>query len=544
VTETSEQPSRPATGPGPSPDVGAVPGPGPSSATTRAVTAALLLSLGTFCVLAVARFAESDWRHYVDSAIYLLTAKSLALGDGYTYLGRPFFVRPPGLSWVLSHGVAEGFDFATLNLFIQVCVAGTLLVLLLALSRIHTWAGAALVCLLFAVNPLALEAHNEILAEYPFMVLLFAAAWLLADRGPAGARLQAGLGTALLGAVLLAAAAHFRTIAILLLPGLVLIDLFRRDGRRWQGAAVAGVVALALIPWTLYTREATVSAERPSAQLLMYDYGTAMFHTNPSDPESPLVDAAGWLARLSDNATEVSQTLAHCFLGGPPNSALSEFGAEAPLIAALLGAAMLFTWLSRRSLLDWYMAAYVALLLTYFTFADRLILPLVPMMLSSVIYSLQRLGARFARSGPSVAGPSVDPGLAAVTLFALALGGLHLSSFDESRSITSTRKRFYRADRATAAWIEANTRPDDVLLHEKGSIFTVLTGRVTYTYRNLPGPWPEGCPDVDYAIFSPRQRREVTEGLIAAVTPISATVPFKWKGEPSQIRIYTLRDTP
>ncbi len=505
---------------------------------TRALTIALLAAVGLLAVLAATAWVEPEWRHTVDSAIYLLTGKSLALGEGYTYLGRPFFVRPPALSWCLAQTWDGDWDFALYNQLIQISVAASLVTLLLAMRRLHGWLLAALVTVLFAVNPLAVEAQNEVLAEYPYLALFFLGAWLASDRKDGR---QAPLPLALLGALALAAATAFRTVGVLFLPGLVLVDLLKRDRRRWQGALVAAIVAASLVPWVAYTREAARSAEKPSTQLLMFDYTTALFRTNPSDPDSPLVDAAGWFARLASNTAEIGETCAHAFLGGERNDATSVHGPEAPILAAFFGLCLLYAAWSRRSALDLYALATAAVVLLYFTFTDRLLLPLVPLMLSAALFTLDRLGVPLLKRLVA----ERDARIVLLGGFALTVGLLGAAMIPESRAQSVANNRNHQEALRTARWIEKNLPPDAVLLHEWGSIFTVLTGRTTYTYRNLPGPWPDGCPEVDYALFSPRpgkgEVRMETEELIAEATGQPIMVNFKWEDMLLPIRIYTMR---
>jgi len=50
-----------------------------------------------------------------DSGIYLLTARNLAKGHGYTYLGHPYFLKPPGFAYFLSWFVSHEGDFKLLQ---------------------------------------------------------------------------------------------------------------------------------------------------------------------------------------------------------------------------------------------------------------------------------------------------------------------------------------------------------------------------------------------------------------------------------------------
>ena len=517
-----------------------------SRLASRLITGLLLAAVFLLAILSATLFVDPNWRHSVDSAIYLLTAKSLSLGEGYTYLGHPFFVRPPALSWCLAHIMGETWDFALYNQLIQIAVAASFGTILLAMSRLHGWCAAALITLLFGLNPLSLNHQNSILAEYPFLALFFAATWLLSRHRDGR---QPGTLAALTGAILLAASVAFRTVGVLFLPGLVLLSALGLNGRRsestdttgepnrWQGLLVAVLVTLSLVPWALYSREAATNAERPSTQLLMFDYSTALLHTNPSDPNSPFVDSAGWFERIGNNLTEMSHTVGYAFLGGPPNEALSTFGPGSMIVTVLLGACLLYTVLSRRSAMDLYAAISVLVLLLYFTSADRLLLPLIPLILSSVVYTAHRIGQFLAKRTTIP-----EPSALLIGAFALALGAMSLTRIEESRTLSATKRRFQRDDLATADWVRRHLPEDARLLHEKGAVLSVLSGRTTYTYRNLPGPWPEGCPEVDYAIFSPRPRREDTETLVAAVAGPPTLVPFKWKGQMSNIRIYPLDD--
>jgi len=107
----------------------------------------------------------------------------------------------------------------------------------------------------------------------------------------------------------------------------------------------------------------------------------------------------------------------------------------------------------------------------------------------------------------------------------------------------------YDADRTTAEWIREHTAPDARILHEKGAILGVLTGRRTYTWRNLPGPWPEGAPEVDWIVLGPRKSDEITtiaeavrdEAVEATSFPVdwfaqkrAAVLAFRMTGEPGR----------
>src|SRR5678816_4448181 len=61
-----------------------------------------------------------------DGSMYIATARALLAGQGYSYLGVPFLIRPPGFSCLLAPVLAvRGTDFYALNLLVSACGALT-----------------------------------------------------------------------------------------------------------------------------------------------------------------------------------------------------------------------------------------------------------------------------------------------------------------------------------------------------------------------------------------------------------------------------------
>jgi hypothetical protein len=55
-----------------------------------------------------------------DGSMYIATARALVAGEGYSYLGIPFRIRPPGFSCLLAPLLAwRGTDFFAFNLMVS-----------------------------------------------------------------------------------------------------------------------------------------------------------------------------------------------------------------------------------------------------------------------------------------------------------------------------------------------------------------------------------------------------------------------------------------
>lgn len=492
----------------------------------RVLTIALLALLAVWSVVALTLLVEPVFGEYVDSAIYLLTAQSLAAGQGYTYLDQPFFVRPPGLSWMLQPLSHAPLDHAALNRFIAACAVAAFAGVALAMRRLHGAAVGLLIALVFATSRLSVQSFNKLFAEFPFMALFFGAMWLLM---PARGEARVGWRRGLAGALLLSASCYLRTVGLLALPGLALTGFFRKDGRRWQGPVLAALALALHLPWMLWARDAAQHAERPATQTLMFDYATALLHTDPGDPDSPLVDAAGWAKRVGDNASEIARTLGSTLLG-------VESGPLPWVVAAIAAASLLAALAWRRSLLDWYGAAYVAMVLAYFTFTDRLLLPLLPVLLSMLFCLVERLAQRLA---PRAARPeAVRPAaLGTLALLVTLISAVHWS---EDLAPPDFKQQNAVTDGAAAAWLVAHTPPEARLLHERGPILSILTGRRAYTYRNLPGGWPGG-PDVDWIVLGPRPSE--IEPAVSRAALEKRELPVRWRQQPQPlvVRLYRMR---
>ncbi|CAN0287842.1 unnamed protein product, partial [Ectocarpus fasciculatus] len=403
----------------------------------------------------------------------------------YQYLGQPFFVRPPGMSWVLAPLVETPFragEAGTLNLVVQSSYVLAMLGVLLVLRRLHGALWGTALTLLTALNPIVVDGFNEVLSEFPSMALLFFGLALLM---PSREGARAPVGRALLGALLLGASLWFRSVGLLVLPALLLAELFaggealpRRLGR---GALLAALVVACILPWMIESGRRAEAAPRPSTQLLMFDYGTAMFRLDPSDPESRTLGLDDWVARVSQNTADLSGTVARAALGsasgreGQPRHEVvdtRESVGLAPILTGVFALALLVTALTRRSVVDFYALGYAALLLLYFTYVDRLMLPLVPLLLSALFHTAQLLLSKLAEARRQLA----------LGLLAAGLLSTSLIAFGDASSASEKKRQNFRADRQIARWVNEQLPADAELLYEKGSILSLLTERRVYTY--------------------------------------------------------------
>lgn len=373
-------------------------GAGTPDTRTRGSIALLLVVAGA--ALSLVWLAHPWFDAQNDAAIYLMTAKSLARGEGYSYLGAPFRIRPPGFSLLLAPIVgARGYDFRAVNLFVGAW--GVLSVGLLYLwtrDRIGRALAAAL-CLCVWLNPGWRVCCNQAMSDVPGAACLLGC--LLLERR---AREQPSLGRDVVLGLAVGFSAYVRAGLVLLAPAIVLQRIVARERIGIRRILLPALVAvLALLPWKI--RETVSRPEAPADQTSLYDYTTAMWHVDRGDPSSPRLPASEILARVP---TRLSETLS--VLGSRLRDREGSTS-DVVLGGAALAIALLFL-LARNRVEAWFLLGTIAVLLVYFDFRDRLVLPIHLLVLPALVEAALAAGRRLRRE-------SMARGVAAVALLAL-----------------------------------------------------------------------------------------------------------------------------
>jgi hypothetical protein len=400
-----------------------------------------------------------------DGAIYVLTAQSLLEGDGYRYLGEPFVIRPPGFSLLLAPILAAfGSNLFALNLYVQLLgVLGISLVFGFYRARVG-WAVAAALAATVWLNPTFRNLANRILSDVPGLAPLFAC--LLLSRW---ARREVGIGRSAVLGLAIGLSSYVRSSIILLAPAIAIARLLREPGSRAGGlrrplALILPILLVPLLvqlPWSL--RNAAAVRVVPAEHTLLYSIPVAMFHRDKGDPASPRITPAGMLERIQVRVPQLLRAL---------NGRLrpNETGPLYPLpaLGGLLCCGIVLV--RRREPAELFAAGLLVVLVTYFGFAMRLVLPLYVLVLACVALVLRdalapRLGARAAQ------------GIVAGLLLLLAFGDYR-------------HHEGWNAARVRAAKVEAVTDylashvPEDVpIAADFGAHYAVSLGRPVYSLR-------------------------------------------------------------
>jgi len=407
-----------------------------------------------------------------DGAVYIVTARSILEGDGYSYLGEPFTIRPPGFSVVLVPLISLfGVDFTALAWSIGLSgVIAIALLFLYARPRLGLPLALA-VSLALWLNPGFLRSCSQIMSDIPGLALMFGALLLerWARKAPVGA--SAVRANLLLG-VFIGLSAYVRSLNIFLVPAL----LCGRVCHAWKNGlgdsslgrfvlvrlALPSLVAFGcLVPWNLYAGGIEKSA--PPDHTLFYSYSVAMWQQDMADPASPSLTGEQFLERIDERTGDLLSVL---------GSRITERGDNQVhrTIALIALGIWLIVLIRRRGTGDFLTGGIVLIIAIYFGFMNRLIIPLYALVLIAVAQALLQSLARFV-------GERRGAWISTVLVLALAAADFKPDwRWDQARVRSD---QFFKACKAA----ERRFDESETLAADFGAHFSAELDRPVYTLR-------------------------------------------------------------
>ncbi len=398
-----------------------------------------------------------------DGSIYIGLSRSLLAGDGYSYLGIPFSVRPPGFPVLIAPVLAIwGTDFHVLNLFM-----GSFGILALAFlylyQRPRLGGGLALLCCAALwLNPGYQRFCNVVMSDIPgfaaFMLCLLVERW---------ATCRASWKRELVLGVCVGLSAYLRSIFILLAPAIALARILNRGASHEERAGwgrffakrlvpFSLVAVLLLMPWSIRNRQSI--ALPPADQFSLYSYSTAMWHTNVGDPDSAKQGPIEILARIPTRARQMAEVAGSRLKSRVQGVNAPEYGLE-PVHGAisLFFLFCLLVLLRRyRSPAEFFSVVSLGVMSIYFGFADRLLLPVYALLFCGAAEVLRDFGTRWI-------GLQRSQVLVAVLL--LVAIGVDFEPRARWEEIRKAHDEFVQVENDLTPWITPDTRLATLIGH-------------------------------------------------------------------------------
>lgn len=415
-----------------------------------------------------------------DDGVYLVLGRALALGEGYRSIhvpGGPVQLKyPPGLPAVLA--LLWGL-LGELGAVVQ-AVRALNLVLVAASAALLWWVARRRLALpaplaLLGVLPLALEdtvQYWSLVLGEPWFVLGWAAALAVAARGAADSAPAMDVRRGALLGLTIGVTAIFRTQAAVLLPAFALAAALAArvpGAKRWGAAAACvGAGAVPLLAWSVAQR--VLAARGPVS---------ALPDETPYSDWLPLARPAEWLPFALNRVVAADQYY------GVALGRMASAGRLAWVVPALLVVLAVAGAVPRwreRLVLSIPAAAALASAIFWPWSQSRLVLPVLPALALLVALALADVGRRLPPMARR-AGAALVLALAALLLarqtairreglvYAREGGGpsVHLAA-----DVLPLQSRLVAQN---ASWVEANTRPDEIVLVDVPAAVWLWTGR-------------------------------------------------------------------
>ena len=425
----------------------------------------VVLGLAAF-VYAVSAIEPLPVGVFQDDGMYVVLAKSLATGEGYRYLNIPGTPNathyPPlypaflALLWKIGPafpGNVVVFKFA--NAVLTAVAAG--LVFVFARRRVKMEVlPAALATLAFTACAPIVLLTVMVLSEPLFLVgllLALTAAERVADESTPRNAIAAGAAAGLLTLV--------RTLGVVVVPATVLVLAWRRQ---WKAAAIfVAVAVLVMLPWQLWVG---ANADALPA-VLQGKYGSYTGWLVDGFREGGLP----WVVRL------IRFNLYQLSAQGWATVTVESMPGVRWVATALLTALFALGWyrlVRRTPVTGWMVAGYLTLVVAWPFVPARFVFGIWPLVGCIFVLAFQRVLAW----RPSSRQWMPMTWAAAATVILLSVGYVRYNYRGTARGWWTQLQRL-TADRSIplAAWVDANTAPDDVLMADDELLLHLYTGR-------------------------------------------------------------------
>ena len=441
-----------------------------------------------------------------DDSVYVGLAKSIAEGRGYVQAlvpsAPPASKYPPGWALILSLVWLIWDDFpANIVVFKLVSTIFTLGLATLVFNWLR-WRGESavkslLIASLTLFHPYVLQFGTSVFSAMPFAAAVVLSLWMVEryDRLP-----RAGWRDALLPSLAVALSLYLRMFGLSIVAATIFYLIFR-ENKRAEGFRFAALTLLWITPWFIYLLSVPQGVN---------GYGQELFLKSIEQRELGVITALDLIVRVLGNLQSI-------LLAGLPGMIMPSqvpltyvnvadaLQIGAPItgvdygLATLLMTAILVPILLRRSLLDWFIALYLGMVLIWPWEPTRFLVPLVPLLYLYLFSFLEKIGSGISKRNEKTGVYLRIASISAVGLF-IFLNIVHQINFSIQTQRAATPVGWESRYRLFE-WLEENTAEDAVLASLNDYQLYLYTDR--QTVRTFDSTEALERYGVDYIILIP-----------------------------------------
>jgi hypothetical protein len=450
-----------------------------------------------------------------DNAIYMILAKAMNVGHGYTDVQGPIprlEAQYPPLFPLMLIPIVRVFGIDGVLQMQGLVTCFTLASFVVGFFLFRRWTGNAVLALAIilatAESDLVWSFSHKVLTEIPYLFFTLLTCWLVTRyRQESGWRTWTGF------LVVLATGAMFltRTVGVSMcaaVPAYLLLAPPLRDRsewklRLWKALAACSGTAVIAGGWTLRNR-LVFSGQG-------HNYIGQFFLKQAYVPDNGRVSSNELLSRMADNASYYADQFQRTLVGHEWDRFTTAPAVSHVLIAcAVVGFAFALCW--RRTIAEFYVAGYVLIVLLWPWQDLRFAVPIMPFLFYYVAmagYAPLLAVSRIRRFNPSLL-----TGLA-IILLTTPTGAhtFHIARDDRSAGY------HYQSDKlgewvayadwqdfhAAAMWLKAHVAPGSTVINRSPNIFYLWTGLASRNYPYSFDTWSVmkdvSMEPVDYVLF-------------------------------------------
>lgn len=454
------------------------------------------------------RFNQLVGHPYVDDAYYVLLARALASGQGYTLINTPTPGLMPFYPPMFPLALAVIFKFSSsfpqnlwlLKLFSisSLLLGGVATFSYFARIRQVSFALAAGITFVLLLSPtLVFFATATLMSECFYvglqMLLLLAFGYAARVTKPTLTELNwryaIGLG-ALAGITFLT-----RSVALALLVALLLA---LAKERLWRSAALVLLGAVLIIgPWQLYTRSHAPSAAQKLEQqgYITQSYATQFWQRQAGVAEAGTIALSELPARVASNLGNIAGQQVGMLLLGRLLPVLGEIGLG--FLSVILSLLAVVGWAvclrQRLPVAELYVALSLGIIVLWPWEPTRFLLPLIPLLLFYVVQGGQAL-LGWWREGKLAVGPASNWAIASGFVWVLvafdAVSNLEfISSLDKQRQRATSELGAFNEIQNLFRWVKENVAEAETVASLNPPLVYLYTERKCVSAQDPLGNW-------------------------------------------------------
>ncbi|MBA3257813.1 MAG: hypothetical protein H0T64_14375 [Pyrinomonadaceae bacterium] len=466
---------------------------------------------------------------YVDDAWYVMLAKALATGQGYTLINSPspgiLPLYPPAFPWLLSFAYQFAPQFPqNVWLFKSISIAAMLGVGIVAYRyfvrdrKLPHFLALGIALVTVVSPPLVFFATTTVMAECVFMLTQLSAIAVIERCARAGKRGRVWH-YALLGAALASFAFLTRSIAFALV---VAAFVYLLKERLLRAALIFAVgVVLFVGPWMLYARLHAPTAEQRMDQggQIVEDYMTQVWRRVAGEPYLGTASVKDISARILMNTVRILRSEVGAAFVAPLTQLIkykSPRGGEIfVLILSMLAiVGFVSVALERVTLAEIVVPLSLAIIVAWPWPPQRYVLPLAPFIVFYILIGLQVV-QRLSRRLRQISNPRPRWVAAGIVVWcAVAINtlsnGKYILSLHGPPAERPGRVRNFDEVEAMFKWIRENIPKEEVIATFNPALVHLYTGHKTIFPDHPTANWSDWRrPGVRYLVFTPWHREPV-----------------------------------